>query len=399
MSPAATELLSVPPHLTRFDHRRWVLQCPSGHQLLLNEAGAELLQLVAQAPSFLEGCARFNVKYATCLTPAEFEQLVQRQFGGYRLLANEQQAQRPAAASPIRFRVQLLSARWAGRLAAPLAVLCSPAIFWPLLAALGAGLAIGYLVAPPATWLPGGTDLVGVFYLSILVHELGHIAACRRAGLAHGSVGVGFYLLLPVFYADVTAIWQGTRHQRIIANLAGIFTQLLYAAAVAGVGLLLHAPAWLLSAQAIALLALWQLNPFVRHDGYWLLADLTNTPNLLDEARRVRQRVLSPQLLPALRAGTLAELIGPANAWLLVYGLLNSAVVFCFMALLLWRAGPGILQLPRLLDTLLSKLLAGTLTKQDFTSNTLTVLAFYGVLIRWLISYSTLALTRWRKAR
>jgi putative peptide zinc metalloprotease protein len=399
MSPAATPLLSGPPRLTRFDRSRWVLQCPSGHQVLLNEAGAELLHLVAEAPTFLAGCAHFNTRFATALTPGEFQSLVQSKFGGYRLLAGEQQPQRPAPTTPIRFKLQLLSPRWAGALARPLVGLFTPPIFWPLLVALSVALVSGYALAPAAFSLPSGAGLVGIFYVSILLHELGHIAACRRAGLAHGGIGVGFYLLMPVFYANISAIWQGSRHQRIIANLGGIYTQLLFAAAVASVGLVAHAPAWLLSAQVVALSALWQLNPFVRHDGYWLLADLTNTPNLLDQARRVRQRVLSPQLWPALRTGKVGELIGPGAGWLLTYGLVNAAVVFTFMGLLFWHAAPSILQLPSLVYTLLQKLVAGTLTKEDFHAKQLTVLVFYGILIRWLIPYVRQAAHRWQSAR
>jgi putative peptide zinc metalloprotease protein len=399
MSAPLTALLSVEPQLTRFDQRRWVLQCPSGHQLLLNEAGADLLHLVAAAPTFLAGCAHFNTRYATALSLPEFEQLVQRQFGGYRLLADEQCPPRPPASAPLQFRLQLLSPKWAGWLASPFVGLFTPAIFWPLLAAVGIGLAIYYMVQPAALTLPSGAGMVGLVYGSFLVHELGHIAACRRAGLAHGGIGVGLYLLVPVFYADITAIWQGSRQQRIVANLGGIFTQLLYAAALASVGLACHAPAWLLSAQVVAVSALWQFNPFIRHDGYWLLADLSNTPNLLAEAGRVRQRVLSRQLLPALRAGRLAKLVGPAQGWLLAYGLINISLVAVLMALLLWQAGPAILQLPSLLYTLLQKLLQGSLTKQDFHAKTVTVLAFYGLLLRLAMPHLTRFFHKLRKTR
>lgn len=378
-------LLAVTPTMTPFDRTRWVLQCPSGHQLLLNAAGADLLTLLTAAPSLLQGCATFNERYAAALTPTEFEHLIHQRFGGYRLLAGESAALRPPVNHHIQLRYQVLSPRWAGRLAAPLTGLYAPRVFWPLLAVLTLVLGLLCWAGTASSHLPTGWALVALFYGSMLVHELGHIAACRRVGLAHGGIGVGFYLLVPVLYADVTAIWQAPRQQRIIANLGGIYSQLLYAALVAAAGLALHAPAWLLTAQAVAWAAAWQLNPFVRHDGYWLIADFTNTPNLMQKARRVQQALLSRSFLAALRSGRPAVALGPRWGWLLVYGTFNTAVLVAFLGVLLHSAGPVILHLPHVLSGLLHKALNGTLEKQDITSKILTALAFYGILFRMLI--------------
>lgn len=382
---AYSPLLTEAPALTAFDQQRWVLRCPTGHQLLLNSAGADLLRLVAEAPGYPAGCQAFNARYATALTPVEFEHLITERFGGYRLLAGEQCALRPEAVHHIKLRLQLLPARWAGLLAAPLATLYAPVLFWPLLALLLALLATLCLTPVLTVPLASSVSLVALFYGSMLVHELGHIAACRRAGLAHGGIGVGFYLFMPVLYADVTAIWQATRHQRVIANLGGIHSQLLYAGAVAAVGLAQHAPGWLLTAQAITLCAVWQLNPFVRHDGYWLISDLTNTPNLLVKARQVRQKVLHRSFPAIWRRGEALAHVGPGWGWLLAYGLVNSLIMLGFVGVLLYSAGPAVLHLPTYLSLLGHKLVNGTISRSDITTEIVTAVGFYGIVFQVLL--------------
>jgi putative peptide zinc metalloprotease protein len=42
-----------------------------------------------------------------------------------------------------------------------------------------------------------------------------------------GSIGFGFYLLIPVFYADVSNAWSLSPGKRIIINIAGMYFQLL----------------------------------------------------------------------------------------------------------------------------------------------------------------------------
>jgi putative peptide zinc metalloprotease protein len=68
-----------------------------------------------------------------------------------------------------------------------------------------------------------------IIYTTMLIHELGHIAACRKFGIDHGEIGFGFYSIFPVVYANVTEIWTLDKHKRTIANLSGIYLELVYA--------------------------------------------------------------------------------------------------------------------------------------------------------------------------
>lgn len=379
-------LLTAAPQLTRYDHRQWVLHCPSGHNVLLNEAMAELLRLLAAAPDITTGWARFNVRFESELTLTEFEGLLTTRLGGYQLLQQDTSFVRPAATGPIHHQLELLSSRWAGWLAAPLTKLYKPEVFWPLLLGVGGSLACLCQYQPAlTTWSASGWGLV-LFYGSVPVHELGHIAACRRAGVAHGGIGVGLYYFFPLLYADISGVWQAPRHQRIIANLGGILSQLLYAGGLASAGLVLHQGVLLLVAQAVALSAAWQLNPFLQHDGYWVLSDLSNTPNLLSRSKKLRQLLLTRQGLRRLRERPLRERARDPRSWVLFYGLLNTVLLVGLMSYALASSGQVLHQLPGLAHTLLTKLSEGTLTLADFPVQLLTVLAIYGWLLRTVMA-------------
>ncbi|MCR5890387.1 hypothetical protein LRS06_21910 [Hymenobacter sp. J193] len=182
-------------------------------------------------------------------------------------------------------------------------------------------------------------------YGSLLLHEAGHIAACARLGLRHGGIGFGFYAyVFPVLFADITGIWQATKQQRVIGNLAGIFMQLLLATGLTTAYLLQPYAPLLLASTGIALTAVWQLNPFVRRDGYWLLSDLTNTPNLSEQAAQARQELLRGQRWTARRL-----VLG-------IYGLLNGLAFGALLLYLLFLHGPAMLELPAALPALLGEL-------------------------------------------
>lgn len=378
-------LLTAAPQLSRFDAHQWVLRCPSGHDLLINEATAKLVRLLDGAPSLEVGRQRFNTDFAHSLSLGEFQELVQGQLGGYQLLQQDNVATRAAVTGPIRHRIEFLPGRWAGWLAQPLSRLYAPRLFWPMLAGLSIGLLSLYQVQPVLTQLPAAGWGLALFYLSVPVHELGHIAACRRAGVSHGGIGVGIYYFFPLLYADISGIWHASRQQRLIANLGGIFSQLLYAGLLAGVGILLHQGVAVAVAEVVAVSAAWQLNPFLQHDGYWILSDVSNTPNLLGRSQQLRTRLTEPNLLRRLQSRPLTTWLRDPRIWVLAYGLLNSLLLGLLVGYALLNSRRVLPVLPELAHTILSKLHQGNLTLADFPSKALTVLAVYGWLLRMAV--------------
>ncbi|GAA3933711.1 site-2 protease family protein [Hymenobacter algoricola] len=382
--------------LSRFDSHRWVLNTPTGHNLLVNTATARLFELLQTTATLELARAGFNQEFGLALLPAEFEALVYSRFGGYGLLTQDQEEARSTPPSAIKLQVELLSARAAGLCAAPLRALYAPRVFWAAFAGLLLFLLAVYLHFPRLA-APSRADFgvaIPLIYASIFVHEFGHIAACRRFGVRHGGIGFGFYLFVfPVLYADVTNIWQASRQRRIITNLGGIFSQLLYASLLAVGYLVVAYPPLLVAALACAALALWQFNPFIRRDGYWLLSDLTNTPNLLAKAAHTTREGLSWQGLRRL-VRSRGRVLLSRRIFLFAYGVANASLFAVFAAYTVLRYGPQLLDFPRLVFQLLRNLAAGSPALAEVSQVPLIVCTFYLMLIRYL-----LVLSRWRPAQ
>lgn len=141
-----------------------------------------------------------------------------------------------------------------------------------------------------------------LFVASVVAHEFGHAAALMSYGQRPGAMGIGImYTILPVFYVNLGEAWRLPRHHRCVVNAAGVVMQLLVAGVYFLTGILLgFNESILLAAALVSVIALVQLVPLVRSDGFWLLADALNEPRLgqmtLSDARRlhtsfdVRQR-------------------------------------------------------------------------------------------------------------
>jgi putative peptide zinc metalloprotease protein len=174
-----------------------------------------------------------------------------------------------------------------------------------------------------------GAMVGGVFF-----HELGHATAAARFGVAPKSIGFGFYLVFPVFFTDVTNVWQLPKKQRIIVNLAGVYFQLLFGVLLLAVFYLIPATAGLLRTLTGTVLGmnllviLYSLNPFLRNDGYWVYSDFFELPNLMSRAILYpwrRLRLVAPERSERPHTFSLAT-----DLPLLVYSVANYGL-FCYL--------------------------------------------------------------------
>ena len=182
--------------------------------------------------------------------------------------------------------------------------------------------------ANPIRLAPGDAALaLALFLVTALWHELGHAAALARAGYPPGGIGAGLLFVIPVLYADVTAVGVLPRGGRLRVDAAGMVFQFGLGgglAAMAGPGHAVPALAAWLALVAVA----WSLLPFIRADGYWLLCDLLEVPEL--------ERDPAEPLSTPLRCG------------LGFYRLANAAFLLAVGFLLPWRlARQGALLLRR----------------------------------------------------
>ena len=139
-----------------------------------------------------------------------------------------------------------------------------------------------------AVFLAGGSYLLGAVVLLLLnvlalaSHELGHALATKHAGREVPAAGVLVYFGIPSVFVDTTDVWMAGRRARMLVAAAGPATGLVLAGTMQLVGLAVPALGALAFKLAFAwyLNVLFNLNPLLALDGYYLLMDWLEIPNL-----------------------------------------------------------------------------------------------------------------------
>ena len=134
-----------------------------------------------------------------------------------------------------------------------------------------------------------------LFPLTKVAHEFGHGLACKRYGGEVHEMGVMLLALYPVPYVDVSnaSAFVG-KWQRALVGAAGMLTELAIAAVAFYAWLLLEPGVARAVAYNVAVLCsvttlLFNANPLLRYDGYYILADLVEIPNLGSRANKYWQ--------------------------------------------------------------------------------------------------------------
>ncbi|HEY2130076.1 MAG TPA: hypothetical protein VGH77_23115 [Streptosporangiaceae bacterium] len=122
--------------------------------------------------------------------------------------------------------------------------------------------------------------VVGLTVISAAFHECGHATGCRYGGARPGRIGVGIYLVWPAFFTNVTDSYRLSRGGRLRTDLGGLYFNLVFMLALAGLYAVTSAQVLLLVIAITHLEMLEQLLPFVRFDGYFILSDLVGVPDL-----------------------------------------------------------------------------------------------------------------------
>ncbi|KAF0812137.1 hypothetical protein IGB42_03414 [Andreprevotia sp. IGB-42] len=123
-----------------------------------------------------------------------------------------------------------------------------------------------------------------------VLHELGHAFTAYRYGCRVPTMGVAFLVMWPVLYTDTNEAWKLMRREdRLKIGAAGILAELALAAfATLAWSFLpdgpLRAGVFMLATSTWLLTLAINASPFMRFDGYFLLADWLNMPNLHDRA-------------------------------------------------------------------------------------------------------------------
>lgn len=128
--------------------------------------------------------------------------------------------------------------------------------------------------------------LYGSLIITKVLHEFGHAYACRRYGREVPEMGVMLLVFNPLPYVDASSCYAFARkYQRVIVGIAGMAVELFVAAIAVkiwaeGSDGVVSRVAYNVAITASIGAILFNLNPLLRFDGYHILCDLLETPNL-----------------------------------------------------------------------------------------------------------------------
>ena len=174
---------------------------------------------------------------------------------------------------------------------------------------------------------------VGI-YVAILamiaVHELAHAAACKHFGGEVHKIGLMLLYLQPVVYCDISDSYRfNSREHKLAVAAAGIFVQLLVSSVVFVVWTFTGSEALLYFSMINALVAILNLFPFVKLDGYWMLVHMLDEPNLRTKGFKEVDRLVR-RLFGASQPGA-----APLRMGLASFGLASMVATVLF----LWLGG------------------------------------------------------------
>jgi putative peptide zinc metalloprotease protein len=175
-----------------------------------------------------------------------------------------------------------------------------------------------------------------------ILHELGHALACRRFGGECHEIGPMLLMFTPCLYCNVTDAWMlPNKWHRAAVAAAGIYVEL----ALAAIATFL----WWWSEPGVfnalcldvmvvcsASTLLFNGNPLLRYDGYYVFSDLMEVPNLQERASRVLSNLIAKWFLGFVPTADRLDSQARGRGWLLLYGVASLGYRLFVVAAVLW---------------------------------------------------------------
>ncbi len=175
--------------------------------------------------------------------------------------------------------------------------------------------------------------LTTVTTLIKVIHEFGHAYAAKNFGLHVPRMGIAFLLFFPCMYCDTTDAWKlADRRQRMVIGAAGILTELTLAIIATYIwyftqpGMINSLAFYLLVVSTVSTV-LFNGNPLMKFDGYFILMDYLRKPNLASRSSVFVRYLFINRVLGLSHIGNPAR-SGEEYVLLTVYGI--SAFIYRF---------------------------------------------------------------------
>ena len=177
------------------------------------------------------------------------------------------------------------------------------------------------------------------------LHELGHGMAVKAWGGEVHETGINLLVFMPVPYVDASAAWSfRDKRRRAIVGAAGILVELFLAALGILVWQVVEPGLVRDMALNVALVGgvstlLFNGNPLLKFDGYYVMEDLVEIPNLASRSGRFYLYLIQKHVLGLADARSPSTAHGE-RAWFAVYGLAAPVYrLFVLAGIALYLAG------------------------------------------------------------
>jgi putative peptide zinc metalloprotease protein len=176
------------------------------------------------------------------------------------------------------------------------------------------------------------------------LHELSHGLAVRRWGGEVHECGVSFLVFIPAPYVDATAANAfPLRHQRMVVSAAGIITEMCLASIALMIwlsvqpGLIKDLAFTTMFIGSVSTL-LFNGNPLLRFDGYYVLSDFLDIPNLATRSNQYWNTTIKN--LISTHPIEIQGINNGEKKWLILYAPLSFAYrLIISLIIILWLGG------------------------------------------------------------
>jgi len=386
-------ILEKEVHFSLFDNDSYLVsQEKYNYEVNINKQTYEILQLVNGRNTLEEITSIFNTNNNQNITAEIVCQLLYSKLSKYGIVQNKDVIVEPLSrASYLKLSTIIIPENIVNNIANLFTALFNPfalkgITLFTILFCLFIGVNNHELLEPFINDLSkvSFVFILPITFIGIFIHELGHAAAAKHYGINSRGIGFGFYLFTPVFFADVTKAWRLTAKQRVIIDLAGIYFELIYISFLLILFIATQNINFLATSFLLFISIFYNLDPFLRTDGYWVVSDGLKIPNL-------RKQSLEKLKLFFKKLIKKSSVIFTKKDWFLVVYALSSLsfIVFFVASILIWNSD-SVLYFPINFYHFIKDILTGKMSNWSLENiATITLpLVFYYLLIS--ITYRSL---------
>ena len=194
-----------------------------------------------------------------------------------------------------------------------------------------------------ASLMHPGTIITFVLVASVVTvaHECAHGLTCKHYGGHVHEIGFLLIYLMPAFYCNVSDAWLfEEKKKRIWVSFAGMFFQTFMWALATIVWRIVNRGTWLsdvccLTMATSGITNLFNLNPLIKLDGYYMLSDYLAIPNLRKKAFEYISARVKNRFLPGSQGARTVS--AREHRIYLMYGILAGLYSLALLAFILFK--------------------------------------------------------------